>query len=169
MAESATAALLEPGAASALDVAAYWRAAREPNASPHRYLLLLGLEPKDPLRIAEQVGRGLRFRAFERFRANAGLTSDQLSELVAVTPRTRQRRKETGRLEPTESDRLVRAARTFGQALELFEGDADAAHRWFTTKATALGDRSPIVLCRSDVGTREVEALIGRLEHGVLS
>jgi putative toxin-antitoxin system antitoxin component (TIGR02293 family) len=167
MAESVAAALVPADAA--LDVAAYWRAARAPNASPHRYLLLLGLEPGDPLRIAELVGRGLRFRAFERFRANAGLTNAELSELVAVTPRTRQRRKDVGRLEPTESDRLARAARTFGRALELFEGDADAARRWFTSQVGALGGRSPIALCRSDVGTREVEALIDRLEQGVLS
>jgi putative toxin-antitoxin system antitoxin component (TIGR02293 family) len=165
----ATAIDTETGTVAGGDVDAYWSAARAPHPSPHRYLVLLGLAPQDATRIADQVGRGLRYRTFERFRSNARLTNDELSELVAVTARTRHRRKETGRLEPDESDRLVRAARTFGRALELFEGDAEAARRWFTAGASALGGRSPIALCRTDVGTREVESLIDRLEHGVLA
>lgn len=163
-------AIAEAGAAEASsDVEAYWRAARVGAASPHRYLLLLGLKPQDPIRIAEQVNRGLKFQALERFRVNAGLKASDLAELVSVTQRTLHRRRDQGRLEPDESDRLVRASRSFGRALELFEGDADAARAWFTTPVTGLGARAPIVLCRSDVGTREVEAFIDRLERGVLS
>jgi putative toxin-antitoxin system antitoxin component (TIGR02293 family) len=63
----------------------------------------------------------------------------------------------------------MRASRAFGRALELFEGDAEAARRWFTTPAIGLGGKAPIALCRSDVGTREVEAFIDRLEGGILS
>ena len=54
-------------------------------------------------------------------------------------------------------------------ALELFEGDAAAARRWFYTPAKASGGERPITLARTDLGTREVEALIDRLEQGVLT
>ena len=71
----------------------------------------------------------------------------------------------TARVE--ESDRLVRASRVFGRALELFEGDDEQTRRWLTTPATALGGRTPFDLARSEVGGKEVETLIGRLEHGI--
>lgn len=163
-------AVAEAAAAEASpDIEVYWRAARAVDASPQRYLLLLGLKPQEPIRVAELVGRGLRFQALERFRANAGLRAGELAELVSIPERTLHRRRDRGRLAPDESDRLVRASRVFGRTLELFEGDADSARRWFTAPAKGLSGRAPIQLCRSDVGVREVEAFIERLESGVLS
>jgi putative toxin-antitoxin system antitoxin component (TIGR02293 family) len=64
---------------------------------------------------------------------------------------------------------LLRASRLFGRTLELFEGDRDAATEWLTTAQPALGGARPIDLANTDVGAREVETLIGRLEHGVFS
>jgi putative toxin-antitoxin system antitoxin component (TIGR02293 family) len=57
----------------------------------------------------------------------------------------------------------------FGKTLELFEGDRDAATEWLTTAQPALGGSVPLDLAKSDVGAREVERLVGRLEHGVFS
>jgi putative toxin-antitoxin system antitoxin component (TIGR02293 family) len=79
------------------------------------------------------------------------------------------RRKREGRFLPDESDRLLRASRLFGKALELFEGDRDAATEWLTTAQPALGGTVPLDLAKSEVGALEVERLIGRLEHGVFS
>jgi putative toxin-antitoxin system antitoxin component (TIGR02293 family) len=60
-------------------------------------------------------------------------------------------------------------SRVYARTLDLFEGDADAARRWFYTPARALGGERPIDFARTDLGTREVEALIDRLEQGVLT
>jgi putative toxin-antitoxin system antitoxin component (TIGR02293 family) len=49
----------------------------------------------------------------------------------------------------------------------LFEGDRDAAADWLTRPQPALGGAVPLELAKTGLGTREVEALIGRLEHGV--
>ena len=89
--------------------------------------------------------------------------------LIDVPRRTLTRRKRDGRFLPSESDRLLRAARIFGQALALFEGDRDAAKDWLDTAQRALGGVSPLDLARTEAGAREVERLIGRLEHGVFS
>ena len=59
--------------------------------------------------------------------------------------------------------------RVFGKALELFEGDARAAERWLSSPRRALGGATPLELARTEDGAGEVEALIGRLEHGVFS
>ena len=68
---------------------------------------------------------------------------------------------------PEESDRLLRVSRVFGRALELFEGDRDAAATWLTSPQRALGGLVPFELAKTDVGAQEVERLVGRLEHGI--
>lgn len=88
-----------------------------------------------------------------------------LAELAQIPPRTLARRKEEGRLDPDESDRLLRASRVFGRALALFEGDVDAARTWLSAEQPALGGMAPLELATTDVGAREVENLIGRLER----
>ena len=87
--------------------------------------------------------------------------------LVQLPARTLARRKAAGRLEREESDRLLRASRVFGRALELFEGDADAAREWLLDRQPLLGGLVPLELATTDVGAAEVERLIGRLEHGI--
>jgi putative toxin-antitoxin system antitoxin component (TIGR02293 family) len=57
----------------------------------------------------------------------------------------------------------------FASALSLFEGDADAARRWLTTAQPALGGDKPLEYAATEVGAREVEDLIGRLEYGISS
>ena len=59
--------------------------------------------------------------------------------------------------------------RVFGKAQKLFEGDAWATERWLSSPRRALGGATPLERARTEDGAREVEALIGRLEHGVFS
>lgn len=133
------------------------------------YVALLGLRNYEPLKIYAHVRKGLSFAAFERFQRNTSLDSGELAALVQLPPRTLARRKAAGRLEPDESDRLLRAARVFGRALELFEGDAEAARQWLVNQQPFLGGLVPLELAATDVGALEVEHLIGRLEHGIPS
>jgi putative toxin-antitoxin system antitoxin component (TIGR02293 family) len=157
------------GAAEPSDVEAYWEGARTGHPRAYLYVSLLGLRPSDPPTLLKQVGDGLKFEALERFQKNTQFSTADLADLVAIRLRTLHRRKEEGRLEPEESDRLLRASRVFAKALELFEGDADAARGWLQAPAKALGGERPIVYAGTDLGSREVEALIDRLEHGVLT
>lgn len=59
--------------------------------------------------------------------------------------------------------------RVFGKALELFEGDSQAVERWLSSPKAGLGGAVPSELAETEAGACEVEALIGRLEHGVFS
>lgn len=137
--------------------------------SSHPYLLLLGFDPMDTPRLVERVEQGLPYSSLERLRENVGLSRDEISELVQIRPRTLDRRKKEGRLHPDESDRLLRASRVFGQAIALFEGGAEGAMRWLSSPQRALGGAVPLEMARTEIGAREVEGLIGRLEHGVFS
>ncbi|MEJ7811435.1 MAG: antitoxin Xre/MbcA/ParS toxin-binding domain-containing protein [Gemmatimonadaceae bacterium] len=133
----------------------------------HYYVALLGLRTYEPLELDAKIRRGFTYGAFERLRRNTALPARVLAELAQIPPRTLARRKEEGRLDPDESDRLLRASRVFGRALALFEGDVDAARTWLSAEQPALGGMAPLELATTDVGAREVENLIGRLEHGI--
>jgi len=133
----------------------------------HYYLALLGLRVYEPLRVYQNVRKGFSFATFERLQRNTGLPARALAEFAQIPARTLARRKEDGRLEPEESDRLVRIARVFAHALALFEGDVEAARLWLTAEQPALGDIAPLELARTEVGATEVEQLIGRLEYGI--
>ena len=135
----------------------------------HVYAALLGLRTYEPLELNQQVREGLRFSAFDRFRRNTKLSLKALSELTQIRLRTLTRRKAKGKLDPDESDRLLRASRVFLRALELFEGDEEAALTWLARRQPALGGLPPLELAKSDVAASEVENLIGRLEHGIPS
>jgi putative toxin-antitoxin system antitoxin component (TIGR02293 family) len=133
----------------------------------HFYAALLGLRHYQLLKIYSQLQKGLAYSAFERFQRNTGLSAASLAELIQLPPRTLARRKDAGRLEPDESDRLFRVARVFGRALELFEADPEAARHWLSSKQPLLGNLAPLELAGTDVGALEVEHLIGRLVHGI--
>ena len=45
--------------------------------------------------------------------------------------------------------------------MELFESDREAALNWLNTPQPALGGRVPIQVASSEVGAREIEAVIG--------
>ena len=86
----------------------------------------------------------------------------------AVMPRrTFDRRKRADApLTPTESDRLLRLVRLVAQACETF-GDTTAAREWLGRGNRQLGGSPPIDLADTDEGARAVEALLGRIDHGI--
>jgi putative toxin-antitoxin system antitoxin component (TIGR02293 family) len=133
----------------------------------HYYAALLGLRSYDALRIYAIVRKGLSYSTFEHLQRNTSISAQALAELTDIPTRTLTRRKAEGRLGPEESDRLLRIARVFGRALELFEGNIDSARTWLATDQTALGGLAPFELVKTDVGANEVEQLIGRLEFGI--
>jgi putative toxin-antitoxin system antitoxin component (TIGR02293 family) len=135
----------------------------------HYYVTLLGLRTFDTQGLLRRIRKGLSFRAWERFRRVTALPVEALARFVQITSRTLSRRKEEGRLHADESERLVRAARVFASALALFEGDREQARRWLLAPQPGLGGTAPLDYAATELGAGEVEALIGRLEHGIPS
>jgi putative toxin-antitoxin system antitoxin component (TIGR02293 family) len=92
-----------------------------------------------------------------------------LAKVLQLPPRTLARRKSGGVLTSAESERLLRLARLFEQAVTVFEGDAPAAGKWLQEPVLGLGNRTPLQLAETEIGARAVEDLLGRLEYGVYS
>lgn len=135
----------------------------------HLYVLLLGMKMFETEELLKQVEKGFPFRVMERLGRNLDLSMKDLAELTQIRLRTLHRRKESGRLQPDESDRLLRVSRVFARAIELFEGDDRAARHWLSAPQRALGGATPLSLAKTELGALEVQRLIGRLEHGVFS
>ena len=129
----------------------------------------LGIRANTTLELLKRVEAGVSFKCLERLQRMLALPVGEVATLLQIPPRTLTRRKSEGRLQPDESDRLLRASRLFQLATELFEGDTDMARSWFSAPKKALGGKTPLEFVRTEVGAREVENLIGRLEHGVYS
>jgi putative toxin-antitoxin system antitoxin component (TIGR02293 family) len=115
------------------------------------------------------IQHGFMFTSLETFAAETGFAPAEVASLVGIPERTFARRKSSGRLSPDESERLLRVSSIFEKAVALFEGDVDETLEWLTQPKKALGDKVPLDYSRSELGAREVENLIGRLEHGVFT
>jgi putative toxin-antitoxin system antitoxin component (TIGR02293 family) len=129
----------------------------------------LGLRFEHSIDVVRQLEGGLPYSALRNFRNYSRLTLDRIGQLVRITSRTLARRRTQGRLTHNESERLWRMAMIFEQAVRLFEGDVAAAGRWLESPSKALGGATPFAASGTEVGAREVESLIGRLEFGIFA
>lgn len=115
----------------------------------------------------QQIQAGLPPTAFEQLGEATGVGADELAELVAVSRRTVARRKERGEpLDPATSERLVRLALLYARVAEVI-GDEPLARQWLRTPRSAFSGKTPLELARTELGAREVEDLLLRVEHGV--
>ena len=134
----------------------------------HAYLALLGLRSCDTAGLVRRLEEGISYAAFERLKRHLKVSSQELADAALITRPTLARRKKAGRFQPDESDRLVRLARVFSRAIELYGGDEDLAQAWMMRPRRALGGPSPLEMARTEVGAREVEKLIHQIEHGIV-
>jgi putative toxin-antitoxin system antitoxin component (TIGR02293 family) len=127
-----------------------------------------GIRATETADIRAALKKGLPLSSFERLRKAIGLTSLELARVARISLRTLHRRKEGGRLLVEESERVFRIACVFDKAVDVL-GDVDAARKWFQLPLRALAGKTPLEYCDMEIGLREVELILGRIEHGVFS
>jgi putative toxin-antitoxin system antitoxin component (TIGR02293 family) len=123
----------------------------------------------DTNQLIREIEQGLPMRAVESLALGLGMALPELAERLGIPARTLARRKTAGRLSPDESERVVRVARLLEKALALFDWDGSEARQWLRQPKQALAGQSPLDYARTEIGAREVENLLGRIEHGVFS
>ncbi len=121
-----------------------------------------------PGKLIKIIRSGLPVQELAALQAGLGVPMDKLAPKLGMSRATLHRRKAQGRLDPGESDRVLRFARLLGKAVEVMEGE-DAARRWLTSPQAGLGGAVPLDYAETEVGAREVEDLLGRIEYGVYS
>lgn len=127
--------------------------------------------PASPARIQQIVGelrRGLPVSTFENLRRRLDTSAAELAGVTRIAVRTLTRRKAMGRFHPDESERIYRISSLFDHAEQVM-GSAESARQWLKSPQRALGGRTPLAFSDTEPGAREVDDLLGRIEHGVFS
>lgn len=125
----------------------------------------LGEDARAGADIISLIRRGLPVASIQFVLDTGRLTLSELDRIV-LPRKTLVNRRRLGSLTPEQSDRLVRVARLIAAAEETF-GSPDKANRWLRRETTALDGERPLDLLDTDEGARRVEALLGRIGHGI--
>jgi putative toxin-antitoxin system antitoxin component (TIGR02293 family) len=123
---------------------------------------------KHPTDLIRQIQKGLRFSELETLQNSIDMPFEQLAAKLSISRSTLQRRKAAGRLSPDESDKVMRLSRLLEHATNVF-GDIEKARTWLKFPQRGLGGAVPLDYAETEVGAREVDNLLGRIDYGVYS
>ena len=124
---------------------------------------------RDPMQLLKALQVGLPSTTLNRFKRAAGLADQDVAELLHIGGRTLTRVRASKRRLPADlSDRLYAVASAYAQAERVF-GDRKSAIGWLNEPQFALADRPPRELLSTELGRRQVAALLDRIEHGFLA
>ena len=120
----------------------------------------------DPSSIRKAVKAGLDITWFDRLAELFGASGTAFANIVGIDTRTLTRRRREGKLTLRESNALYNLAVLYEHALDVL-GDPEIVREWFSTPAPAFADMKPLELLDTTPGIKEVDNLLGRIEHGV--
>ncbi len=123
---------------------------------------------KHPTELIRQIQKGLRFSELETLQNSIDLPFEQLAAKLSISRSTLQRRKAAGRLSQDESDKVMRFSRLLEHATNVF-GDIEKARAWLKFPQRGLGGVVPLDYAETEIGAREVDNLLGRIDYGVYS
>lgn len=118
--------------------------------------------------VVERVRAGLPYAALEAVATRFAVPQEALFRVLHIPPRTLARRKKERRLRADESDRLLRLGRVAALAEEVL-GTPEKAGAWLKKPNRALGGLVPLEQLDTDIGTQQVEEILGRIAHGIYS
>jgi putative toxin-antitoxin system antitoxin component (TIGR02293 family) len=125
----------------------------------------IGVSPRSEFELAEIVEQGLPTDSINHLKEQ-GLTFSELSEIV-IAPRTLKHRKARGEhLSHEETGRMVRIARIFALADDVF-GNHDRALIWLRSADDRINGRTPLSMLHTESGGRLVEKMLWQIDEGV--
>jgi len=116
--------------------------------------------------LIQSIEDGLPISDFKKLQGSLDLPDKDLAKYIRIPKSTLALRKKRGKFSFEESERLLRLQRLFEKALGVFKS-AELAKKWLKQDAYGLGDIPPLEYAATEIGAREVEDLLGRIEHGV--
>jgi putative toxin-antitoxin system antitoxin component (TIGR02293 family) len=119
--------------------------------------------------LADVIREGLPVKSLFLLAERLNLRQAEISEKIGIPRRTLTRRlAQHSRLTAAESDRAVRLAQVFSNAIDTL-GDEEKAAAWLKTPNRALRGGRPLDQLDTDPGVREVETVLGRISYGIYS
>ncbi len=117
------------------------------------------------LDMVQTIRRGGGLSEVQEILDTGTLTATELDHVV-LPRKTLAHRRKLGSLTPEQADRLLRVRRILDMAANTF-GSPDKAGIWLRRPTAVLSGERPLDLLDTDAGTRMVENLLGRIDHGV--
>src|SRR5262245_7074003 len=118
--------------------------------------------------LQDAIRSGLPFATLEAVMEKLKIGLNEAAAVLHIPERTMARRKRDKRFPPDESDRVLRLARIYAHATEVFETEDDARD-WIKDPNRALGGKRPLDLLDTDIGVQKVDAVLTRIQQGVYS
>ena len=128
----------------------------------------LGRKVRTPQDMSSAIREGFPYQVVARFLTSLDLSRGELPPSLALSLRTLDRRLKEGRLDSGESDRLYRLARIVTLAEE-YLGDHERAVQRLREPNRVLGGVTPLSLTDTELGSRQVEQVLGRIAYGGVS
>jgi putative toxin-antitoxin system antitoxin component (TIGR02293 family) len=91
----------------------------------------------------------------------------RLADIIHIPKTTLTRRKREGRFSFEESERLYRIVRLYNFATRVL-GTSENAREWLRTPSGDFEDKTPLEYAETEIGAREVEAVLDRIADGVI-
>lgn len=133
------------------------------------YISITDLLFSNNLRLAKIVRAGLPARTLKSLAIALKIDLEDLARVIGAPVRTIGRRIAAGaKLTSAESDHVIRLCRIYAKACDVFEDKREAA-AWLAEHLDALAGETPLQASDTEAGAREVELVLGRIEHGVVS
>jgi putative toxin-antitoxin system antitoxin component (TIGR02293 family) len=121
-----------------------------------------------PTELVRRIQKGLPYSELKALRKQLDLPLDDLASKLSISRATLHRRKGGGRLSTEESDKVVRFSRLLEHAANVF-GNIEKARAWLKFPQYGLGGAVPLDYAKTEVGAREVDNLLGRIDYDVYS
>lgn len=133
-------------------------------------LLHITEKPQDFLVFHTSISHGFPAKCAIHFKELTGFTNLEMSKLLGISEKTfvRWQVKPQKLINPVSSDRLFRTAKVMVLAAEVLE-DENEARSWMSEPQIGLDNKRPRELLTTEIGARQVEDLLLRMEHGYLA
>ena len=126
------------------------------------------LRATHPTELVRRIQKGLPFSEMQALRKQLDLPLDDLASKLSISRATLHRRKNAGRLSPDESDKVMRFSRLLEHAASVF-GNVEKGRAWLKFPQYGLGGAVPLDYAKTEIGAREVDNLLGRIDYDVYS
>lgn len=124
---------------------------------------------ENDLEMAALILAGLPAAVLRRVGTFLGLRPAMVGSIVNINEKTLARRlKAHARLKPDESERVARLMRIISLATSVLESE-EHAREWLKRPLRELGGQTPLQVAATEPGAREVERVLGRIEHGIFA
>lgn len=121
------------------------------------------------LEMAALILAGLPAAVLRRVGSFLDVRPTKIGAIVNINEKTLERRLKThARLKPDESERVARLMRIISLSTSVLESE-EAARRWLMRPLRELDGRTPLQMAATEPGAREVERVLGRLDHGIFA